>query len=278
MESPHNLIDLAFVASQGVAASLPKVIPGYQPVILVPGDFETHTPLRDDEIPLPDHIRQRVSLFRLDSFTSYVKKFKRHNSQIFGCSDGTGARFTGVIDFHEGGTDGKPNRLKHIAEYAPRYSDEFAAWVGINGKPLTQDQFLDHLRRWGYVITSHTDADMIELASSLEFKTNGQFASQIERTRGGRKLLWTEDVAGTGNMAGKPVNVPDSIKLKLSIFEAGKEYQLDGDLLYRVAGGKLHIAVELKRHHKVIREAVDDLILDVTAGTDIEVFMGSVSL
>jgi hypothetical protein len=143
---------------------------------------------------------------------------------------------------------------------------------------LTQDQFLDHLRRWGYVITSHTDADMIELASSLEFKTDGQFASQIERTRGGRKLLWNEEVAGTGSVAGKAVTVPDAIKLKMAIFDAGKEYELDADLLYRVAGGKLHIAVEMKRFHKVIRMAVEDLILDVETATEIEVFMGNAAV
>jgi uncharacterized protein YfdQ (DUF2303 family) len=278
MESPHNLIDLKLIQDLGVAASAPKTIPGYQPVILVPDNFEMKTPLREDEIPLADHIRQRVVLFQLASFTNYIKKFKRHTTQIFGCSDQTGAKFSGVIDYHEAGVDGKPDHLKHVADYAPRYSDEFSAWLGINAKPLTQDQFLDHLRRWGYVITSHTDADMIELASSLEFKTDGQFASQIERTRGGRKLLWNEEVAGTGSVAGKAVTVPDAIKLKMAIFDAGKEYELDADLLYRVAGGKLHIAVEMKRFHKVIRMAVEDLILDVETATEIEVFMGNAAV
>ncbi len=276
-----NLIDLGYVASLAVAAQNVRVQQGYRPFVIVPnpdGGMRVELLQPESTTPLPDHIRQRLTLVELESFTLYVKQFKNASSRIFGCTDASGAHFTAAMDYHEAGKEGNAGRLVHIAEYAPRYSDEFAAWLSINAKPLTQDQFLDHVRRWGYVVTSHTDADLIELVSSLEFSTQGQFASKIERTRGGRKLVWNEDVQGSGSIQGKTVVVPDGLTLKLPIFLGGKEYEIGSDLLYRVNGGRLSIASELRQQQRVIRDAVNDLVADVEAGTELDVFVGSVEV
>lgn len=273
------LLDLAYVGGLAVAAAAPRQVSGFRPFVLVPGlDGEMKMELLspEHEAPVPDHIRQKVTLVELESFTGYVKQYKGASTKIFGTTDTAGAHFTAAMDYHESGKEGNAGRLAHLVDYAPRYSDEFAAWLAINGKGLTQEQFLDHLRKWGYVVTSHTDADLIELVSSLEFSTQGQFASKIERTRGGRKLIWNEDVEGTGQVQGKQVVVPDAIKLKCPVFLGGKEYEISSDLLYRVSAGKLTIASELKQQQRVIRDAVNDLVSDVEAGTDLTVFVGRI--
>lgn len=275
-ENKIVLVDLAYVAGLAIAGTQPKQVSGFRPFVLVPepnGGMKVVNLEPEFMAPLPDHIRQTVTLVELESFVNYVKAFKGGATQIFGVAEPHGANFTAAIDYHEG-KEKASGRMAHKAEYDPRYSHEFEAWLAINGKPLSQEQFLEHLRRWGYVITSHTEADLIELVSSLEFSTQGQFASKIERTRGGRKLLWNETVEGSGQVQGKTVVVPDAITIKAAIFLGGREYEITSDLLYRVSSGRLSIASELKQQQRVIRDAVKDLVKDVEAGTGLSVFVG----
>jgi len=271
------LIDLPYVAMLAVAAQGVRQVPGYRPFVLVPGmdgAMSVQFIAEDYTAPLPDHIRQIVTITDLESFIAYVKQFKTHTSQIFASADDAGAAFEAVLDYHEGGQDGKPLRAKHRIDFDPPYSSEFKAWLNINGNPLTQEQFLDHLRRWGDTITSQSDADLIELASSLDFTVAGEFSSHVERVKGGRKLLFNERVEGSAQLKGKTVTVPEGLVMKMPVFVGGREYQINADLLYRQQGGSLRIIVELRRQHLIVREAVKDIVEDVEAGTGIVPFLG----
>lgn len=277
MDQPTpNRVTAQLVQALAIAGMAIKEKEGFTPFVLIPDTYEMKELTPDWEEPLPDHIRQQVEITDLGSFIAYVKKFKTHTAQIFAIANDRGARFEAVLDYHEGGNESKPFRAKHRVDYAPEFSPEFAAWLAINSKQLTQEQFLDHLRKWGDTITSHTDADLIELASSLDFTTSGEFSSHVERVKGGRKLLINERVEGSAQLKGTAVTVPDGIEVKLPVFVGGREYEIGADLLYRPQSGALRIIVELRRAHLVVREAVKDIVTDVAEGTEIEPFLGRV--
>lgn len=227
------------------------------------------------ELPLPDHIRQRVSLDERESFTGYVTKFKGPNSQIFGQVTEVGADFSCILDYHESGNERTPGRLKHVAAFEPDYSPEFAAWLKLHRTGISQEAFLDHLRRWGYTVTNFTDADMIEMFSNLDFTVKGEFSSKIERTKGGRKLTFNETVDGNTSQQAKTIPVPDLLNVRSEIFVGGKVFDYGADVLYRVQSGKLTIAIELKRHHVVVKDAIKSLITDIEAETGLKVLIGS---
>lgn len=273
-----NLIDLELVREMCVAACAAHVPGQQQQTVFVPPEFVEKKIPAEHEIALPGHIRQRLTLLDRESFTTYVKKYKGASSQIFATVTQKGAHFVGVIDYHESGNERTPNHLRHVAEFAPKYSDDFEAWLLINGKALSQEDFLNHLRRWGATITSHTDADLIEISSNLEFKSAGQFSSKVERTTGGRKLTFNETIEGSTNTKAELVPVPDGIAMKSPIFQGGKEFEYSADLLYRINGGRLSITVELKRPHVVIKAAIDSLIEDIVAETEIQPLIGTVVL
>lgn len=275
MDNTHSEVDAA--AKLAIASTNVKSHPGFRPVVLLPPEFQVKNLEPDWLEPLPDHIRQTVNIAELESFVRYVKQFKTFSAQVFAVQNELGARFLAVLDYHESGKESKPRRAKHSAVYAPVYSDDFNAWCKVNGKPMSQSDFLDHLRKWGDTITSHSDADMIELASTLDFKVDAEFSSHVERTTGGRKLVYDEKVQGSGQMKKVEVKVPDSMTLKLPIFVGGKDYQIAVELLYRPQGGHLMIIVELKRPHLVVRQAVKDIIEDVKVGTELEPFFGSLA-
>lgn len=273
---PQSLgVDLTVVERLTLAGQTPKQLGERRQVVILQKDQKLETIPALHEVPLPDHIRQVVKIVELESFVAYVKQFATATTRIFGSIGSNAANFTAILNYHEGGKEARPQHSSHKANYSPPFSEEFAAWFAGNAKLNTQETLLEHIRRWGFVITSHTEADLIELISSLEFSSQGQFASKIERTRGGRELTYNETVEGQGQMAGKKVTVPDGIVMKLPIFQGGKEYEVAADLLYRVQSGRLSIAWELKRVQKVIGDAVKDLVKDVEAGTGISVFVGS---
>lgn len=273
-----GLIDLELVRELVVAATAAHS-PGPLPkTVFIPEGFEEKEIPALHEIRLPDHIRQELTLVERESFTRYVKLYKGPTSQIFATVTAQGAKFVGVLDYHESGNERKPNHTLHVAQFNPEFSDEFKAWHSIDGKSLTQDQFLDHIRKWGYTIESHTDADMIEIVSNLEFKSDVQFLSKVERTTGGRKLAYSEVVQGSASSGSKQMVVPDSLGMESEIFAGGSKFNYGADLLYRPSGGQLKIIVELKRPHKVIKEAIDSLIADIKGETDIEPLIGTVVL
>lgn len=277
-KSNPALIDLNIIRDMAVAAVGARV-PGELPatIFVPPGFLQKEIPPLH-KVPLPDHIRQQLTLVELASFNRYVKLYKGPTSQIFATVTSDGAEFVAVLDYHEQGNERKPNQTRHVARFEPDFSDDFKAWLALDGKPLTQDAFLDHLRRWGETITGMTDADMIEMISNLDFSTTGQFSSKVERTTGGRKLVFNEVVEGTVQGKEKKIPVPDSLKLNSEIFVGGKKFDYVADLLYRVSGGRLTIYVELKRPHKVIKQAIDSMIEDIVAETDIIPLIGTVEL
>lgn len=278
-----GLIDLELVRELCVAASTPHSPGTHKQIVFVPEGFVQKEIPALSEIPLPDHIRQKLVLVDRESFTRYVKLYKGSTSQIFGTITQSGAKFVGVLDYHESGLEHKPNRALHVVDFNPQFSDEFAAWLAINHKGLTQDQFLEHLRRWGDVITGLSDADMIEMISNLEFATTGTFSSKVERVTGGKKLTFNEEIEGTtssGKQQGetRAIPVPDTLKMNSEIFLGGAKFDYEADLLYRIGGGRLTISIELKRPHKVIKTAIDALMSDIESETEIKPLIGTVTL
>lgn len=277
-----GLIDLELVREMVVAAVSPHSPGTHKQIVFVPPGFVQKEIPALHEISLPDHIRQKLALVDRESFTRYVKLYKGPSAQIFGTVTQTGAKFVAVLDYHESGNEHKPGYALHVADFNPQFSDEFAAWTAISGKFMSQEAFLDHLRRWGDVITSHTDADMIEIVSNLEFATSGKFSSKIERTTGGRKLIFTEEIEGSSGQKTqgetKAIAVPNEITMNSEIYRGGAKFDYKADLLYRILGGNLTIAIELKRPHKVVKEAIESLITDIKAETELDPLIGTVTL
>lgn len=207
-----------------------------------------------------------------------MTQFKSGASRIFGRTDLEGAAFVCVLDYHESGNERTRGRTKHVATFDPDYSPEFAAWLAINRKGITQDEFLEHLRLWGYVVKNFSDADMVEMFSNLEFTSKGSFSSMVERTKGGRSLTFNEEVEGTASAKTKKIAVPDTLKMNSEIFIGGSKFDYEADILYRVQHGQLKVIVELKRHHVVITGAIKSLITDIEAETGLQVLIGKPDL
>lgn len=242
---------------------------GFTPFVIVP---EGYAKVNLEREPLLDYIEATVHLSDLESFVLYVNQFKNEGTKLFANLTDDGADFVALIDYHK--TFGAPSRNVHRVEFSPAYSAEFKAWRGIDGQAQSQDKFLEFLRRWGNTVSSLTDADLIELASSLDFKMDGEFSSHVERIMGGRKLLFNERIEGSAQLKGKQIAVPENFEIELPIFAFGMPYAMGVDLLYRPQSGRLTISAELRRRHLVVRQAIQDLLQQVKSETSIIPFAG----
>lgn len=285
-----TLIDTEHLERMALAGAQVKAHPKHNPVVLVPKDY---TMEELQETPLREEIDQRVTLDDLASFIAYVNTFKEEPSRIFATVTDKGAEFAALLDYHYApyrvAKEGRPepgvelletdgpgarNWNLHRADFKPAYASEFAAWLGVNKKPLSQEAFIEHLRRWGYLVTNHDAATLAEYVANLEFRTNGTFKNKLERVKGGRALVWLETVEAGSTARGVEVPIIEQLSLYLPLFVNGKEYPIQCDLTYKVGDGSLEITPELIREHLPIREAVRDMVEEVAVETHIRPFLG----
>jgi uncharacterized protein YfdQ (DUF2303 family) len=248
---------------------------GRSPFVLVPKDHDLQYLEEEAVPPLPDFIRQNVTLTDLESFVAYVKGFATHTTTIFAKANEHGGSFTAVLDYHEGGKDGQPRRAAHVATYPCPLSVEWRTWLAKNGAAQKQEAFAEFIDANAADVIAPDSAVLLELALNFEMRSNVNFQSDIRRTTGGKTLKFTEEIEA-GRSGGGEMKVPDSLKLRLPVFEGGKAYEIDARLEFRVNGGKLTIAYILRRPHEVVRKAIADLRADVAAATGIAPLSGEI--
>lgn len=81
----------------------------------------------------------------LDSFIDHVIRMKDAHSAMFAVRDREKPRITAVLDYHElrdeATREGLPRFGEHRSLYAPQTSDEWRAWLKMDGEPMTQGDF-----------------------------------------------------------------------------------------------------------------------------------------
>lgn len=259
----------------------------YQPYAIIPEGYLLEPLTFADLHPLPDHIVQNVRLDDAESFILYVKAFSTHTVRIFATavdltdgvsedSDGSLA-FTAFLRYHEGGNEEKASRNAHRAFYPVPLSAEFKTWLKTNEAPFNQGDFINFIENSAPDIVSPDSATLMEMAMNFESKANVTFQSRIDRTSGGRQLTFQEQVEhGHSTPSGGQMKVPDSLAIRIPVFEGGKKYDLRARLEYRVSSGRLSIAYILQRPHETFRTAVKDTREEIATQLDAQILTGEV--
>lgn len=256
---------------------------GLQPYAIVPPGH-TLSPIPREPLPaLPDHIRQKVKLEEMESFVAYVNAFKTHTTRIFARrpnlaevkpGSSGGASFTALLDYHEGGRDPLAKRAAHVAVFPVPLSLEFSTWLGLDGKPLAQMDFVQFIEANCADVVTPDSATLMEMALNFEAKTSVNFQSKVNRVTGGRELVFQEAVEAGAPSVGS-MKVPEWMTLRLAVFEGGKSYELKARLEYRPNSGRLAITYHLQRPHDVVRAAIKDMREEIAAATELEILTGA---
>lgn len=276
---PSTIKDL-LAAGKALGAPFEAITTGREPYRIVPDGYRAEPIPHASLAPLPDHIRQRVTLEDVDSFATYVKRYQDARTVVFvHRSDKGAAEFEAVFDYHSAAKEGGPDstrvqRCAHRAVYPCPFSVEWNAWRSIDGKQMAQEPFIDFLDANAADITTPSAADVKELALNFSAKSEVTFQSAISRTVKGVTLAYQENVQAGGGKNGS-IQVPDALKLTLPIFEGGAPFVVPARLAWDPRGGTLKISVHLQLVDRITRQAIAALSDDIKAATGITPLAGT---
>ncbi len=204
-----------------------------------------------------------------DSFAKYVTKHQLDETEIW--ADEANTRVVAVINAHAPKAAGWRD---HRALLAVRKTDAWKAWAALDGKPLDQVTFAEHIEDRAVDIVRPTGAEMLELAQSFQAKAGVEFESSKRLSSGESQLLFKETVSATAGQRGQ-LDIPHLIDLALVPFQGAPAYKVTARFRYRINGGRLVLSYHLERPEDVLREAFANVVSDIAERVDpLQVFMG----
>lgn len=265
-------------------------------VIALPGNMALHSVKRllDEYADRPDRKAGSATLTAEADFIGHVNRFRDANSAVFAKADPAAPSILAVLDYHEAG-EGKPRFGKHRSVYACPLSEEWQAWMKMDGVAMAQAAFAEFIEdRIGdlamppQLSDAPDDVKLIEAAAML----GGRFAlpsSLMELSRG-IQLDVAEKVRQAINLstgeidivyandhgeAGRKLSVNNLFLVCIPVFRDGPLYRMIGRLRYRLKDGVISWFYNLWRDDKVFDHAFEEIIGRVAEATTLPVFRGT---
>lgn len=225
----------------------------------------------------------------LQSFINLSTRHKTEHSAIFANVDWTKPSLTTVIDYHEDRQGGDADNGKHRIHYAFPLSEEWQAWVGVNGKPMKQGEFAefieDHIAElatpheeeithWEALIGGKVARpnDIQMLSRGLKINAETKLRSNTVLATGEGELTWEEEHRDT---AGQKLVVPSLFIVQLPPFFRGESARIPTRLRYRVREGQVIWFFQLYRPDVYITEQVERDLDRAAAETELPHFHGT---
>lgn len=270
-----------------LGAGLPKTIP----VV-----FDTRTGVMASACGLvesyrfaPSRKRGKAKALTLASFIDLTNRHKTEHSVVFAATDWRAPGFTAVIDYHVKESGGAADNLSHRIEYAFPASEEWKAWVAMNGEAMEQGDFAAFLEDRIADLSAPTDAEKIWL--ERDFGTKVATPAQLIQLSRGLQVNVSSVVKNVVNLAsgeasiafdeqhsdgdGQPLKVPGIFMLSIAPFFMGEKISLPVRLRYRKKGQGLVWFFQMYRPDQFVTERVRDDLDTVATQTALPTFEGS---
>lgn len=266
-------------------------------VLAVPDGVEVVSikPFLDEYLEAPERRKGTARLGTLASFLGLVHRFKDLDSALFANPDGTNhpprPTLTCVFDYNREGPTGAPRFGQHRAVYEFPVSDEWKAWLGLNGKPMAQAQFAAFLEDRIADVAAPTSPGALaqEFAQKLLVSFAGPsrlielsrgLSIRVDQTVRNAQNLQTGEaqvqfVAQHTNENGQPLNVPGAFLLNVPVFRGGALYEIPARLRYRVKEGAITWFYELYRADRIFDHAFDEACEEAQENTELSLFVGT---
>lgn len=206
----------------------------------------------------------------LDSFINLLERHKTDNSVIFAETNWLKPSLTAVIDYHEDRNGGLADNGKHRIHYEFPLSEEWKAWVEINGKPMQQETFAefieDHIadlsspdtmeeedfrRKFGFKVAFPNE--LVTLSRGLQVHSASRVKNAVTLQSGEGEITWEEEHR---DAQGNKLQVPGLFILSIAPFFRGQPTRIPVRLRYRVSPGGIIWICQLYRPDVSITEEV----------------------
>lgn len=217
------------------------------PAVLVPEGYRIETFEEHREQPI--RTERAVFAITATAFVDYVKRFCDDGTVVF--ANYTATTFKAILDYHYGIA---PNWCRHTVSYVCPHSKEWQTWSEKSGKVMNQAQFAEFIEDNLVDIVQPNGAEMLEVAKTLDARSNVRFKSAIRLDNGETQLVYEEMIDGAAGAKGQ-LKIPQTIKLALRVFQGEDPYEVEARFKYRIKEGALTMWVELVRPHRIIEDA-----------------------
>jgi uncharacterized protein YfdQ (DUF2303 family) len=272
-ESVQAVIDLALTVGSASTAQADGI-----PYTIVPHGAQLR--LLEDTLPTPTAVRATVNMGDLVSFVRYINTYgDEEATQVFASVNEKGASFQAILDYHRKNPLSdtvEPSWCRHRALYLCPQTPEWKRWQASSGKTMDQQEFAEFIEDSERDLVKPTGAEMLEIALTLQAKTNVEFASAVRLQNGNVQLRYQENTTATAGATGQLL-VPEKITIGVALFEGGPRYAIEARLRYRLTGGKLSFVYQLINPHLVVKDAFDEMCKVVESETKLKPFLGGAS-
>jgi uncharacterized protein YfdQ (DUF2303 family) len=230
--------------------------------------------------------------YTAQSFIDLVNRHADENSAIFAdiASDAPG--LTAVIDYHQKSDSLEqplaPRFCQHKIVYSFPLSEEWRAWMGLNGKEMPQEAFAkwveDHIAEIASAEESEkpieammqtkfgAPVDLMKLSRGLTINVDHKVANVVNLQSGEGQIVFEETHKDSD---GKPLKVPGLFVVSIPLFIGGANVRLVARLRYRKVGGSIAWSFVFYRWREAFRAALEADVKTVADQTNLPVYEGA---
>lgn len=278
-------IEVVNLPTNGLGAGLPPEVPvlwdyEHQRVVAVKAEIEQWR-------QWPSRAVGTAKVDTLASFVDLINRHKTEHSVVFARAQWPKPALTAVIDYHH--IDHDPAWGRHRVLYEFPLTEEFTAWVGENGKGMSQLDFAHFLEDHAAELTAPTEgevdafgklfkerfatpAELITLSRGLEVFVGARIKRQ-ERLQSGERVI--EFTSENRDAAGNQIDVPGVFMISVPPFVDGNPVRIPARLRYRAGQGDVTWFYQLYRWEFWLREQVKSDMLHAATETGLPAYEGA---
>lgn len=252
-------------------ALAPTEVKGAHFVAVPPGYSHTDiTKTIEAAQPRPNRKRGSVSLKDLGSFAAYCTD-QQADTSAYIYADPDARTITAVFNDQRD----LPGWRDHTATFQAEYTAEFARWLGRNGhsKAMTQGEFAEFIEDNLADITAPAAQQLLDVATTIQAKTDITFNSAKRLDNGQNQLQYTEVIDARAGANGA-LQIPKTFELGMRIFKNGDGYKLTARLKYRLGNGAVKFWYELDRPERSVEDAFAGYITTLREHSGYTVLVG----
>lgn len=233
------------------------------PAVMVPRDCQVDT--FPELLDRPLRLQQHIEATDAQSWLGYWNRFADDHSTAF--FDQKIGKLLGILDYHETLDDDAPmpRHGEHRVAYAFPQTVEWQRWQSHSGKRMNQTDFALFIEDAIPDIVSPPGADLLEIVTTLQAKTDITFASATRLDNGQVQFVYQEDIKGTAGAKGT-LKIPDTLQLGIRLFHGMAAYAIEARFRYRIKDGSVTFWYDLVRPERIVEDAMGQVYDQIKAG------------
>lgn len=200
----------------------------------------------------------------LEGFVDYINAFKTEGTRLWGSE----SQVVAVLDWP---TRESTDHGAHRAIFDIPYSEDYTRWFGVHNKLMPQVEFAEFVQENRVNIAAPDAAAVLEIVTELQASSRLEFSSAVNLRNGSQRLVWGEEQQTKGK---SELEVPETLGLRMPIFDRGDVWAMNAWLRTRIKDGKLYFLVKLDRPDVIVKAALEKLRADIRQRTELLVAPG----